>query len=949
MGRLRRTNWRLAVIVIAGLAIWTIRTWRVAQGQPPRTHPITANTDSEAHPVDGAPLGLNGTEPLSLPLPWDLLEQQRQEIIHYFLNQISTTPAKRDQLWHPDFSSPRSYAESVQLHRNHLRQMLGLIQAKPVTPDIKVLQQSAALRIEDVTIPIDSEFRARALVFLPLSSAPTAAVIAIPPANESREEYLGLVERMAPAEWLTALLAHKVVVAIPLTVERTDDHRICQEAGGRDRRTVLWRAGFIVGRTLVGLEVQQALAVRAFLSSKTEIDPKRIAVLGERQGGMTALYAGAVDDRFAAVAAVEYFQQREDCWQEPVDRVLYGQLNEFGDAEVAALIAPRPLLTATTPGGLASLSKARAEAARARRFYQGLGATEHFTTMEVADSVMRVTALKLSTLLPGDSTERPLELRFRFSPEEVNKRRNEHFEELYSYLHALDEDSEQVRKKYWQLESTPPQDRKQKIAEIRASLAELVGVIPSDKAPLHPRTAFIGETDKFLAFEVLLDALPGVHAYGQLLVPRAAAGSMHDALPVVICQHGFGGAPKYVTGVGSELESNDDFYHRFGERLAERGYVVFAPYLTVPVDTTPPNIVHRADLINPLVRLAASLGMLRTSIELAKLHRAVDFLQSLPFVNPDRIGYYGLSYGGYSAMWMPPLEPRLKFTIISAHFNDWGLMLTDPTRLGASYWTLPDDDFHNWNVLNRFTHTELIAAMWPRPVCIEWGLNDPVTTPAWHERAWKDVEKFRDAWNMEDRIVDNDFIGPHTIHGIQTFFFIDRWLRPERSAGRDYGCRDNDCCLETLSPDFHGYAESSTKIVPYVTQLLDSRDDSVIRGEFYVSDRSPAFTGMAIKLARVGNPGNLTATFGSRPGSDDIGVASIQTSAVYPGRDLWYEATLPAPARLDPKRIYFFEISSSSGKAPSDCYRVFGPKPLGGEDYPANFGLSFRALTKEGE
>ena len=37
------------------------------------------------------------------------------------------------------------------------------------------------------------------------------------------------------------------------------------------------------------------------------------------------------------------FEQRENCWQEPVDRVLNGQLNEFGDAEVAALIAPRPL------------------------------------------------------------------------------------------------------------------------------------------------------------------------------------------------------------------------------------------------------------------------------------------------------------------------------------------------------------------------------------------------------------------------------------------------------------------------------------------------------------------------------------------------------------------------------------------------------------------------------
>ena len=40
--------------------------------------------------------------------------------------------------------------------------------------------------------------------------------------------------------------------------------------------------------------------------------------------------------------------------------------------------------------------------------------------------------------------------------------------------------------------------------------------------------------------------------------------------------------PNTLAASGINLESNDHFYHRFGQRLAERGYVVFAPYLTVP-------------------------------------------------------------------------------------------------------------------------------------------------------------------------------------------------------------------------------------------------------------------------------------------------------------------------------------------------------------------------------
>lgn len=904
-----------------------------------------ANTQGNSTAVSPA-FALKGTSPLTLPLGQDFLEQQRQQIIHYFMQQISATPARRDRLWQPDFSSVIRYEASLQNHRNHLRKMLGLIPSSLGTPQINVLQRSENLQIEDVTLPIAADFDARALLFLPRSSTPEAAVIVIPPANESREEFTRVLQGMTPAQWMTTLLARNVAVAVPITVERRADHPLCEKAGGKDRRRVLWRAGFIVGRPLVGLEVQETLVLREFLSSQPAINKNKIAVLGKGQGGMTALYAAAIDKRFAGAAVVDYFQQREDCWQEPVDRVLYGQLNEFGDAEIAGLIAPRPLIIVTTPGGPARLSNVEAEVARARRFYNGLRVPDKLATIEAPNDALEVTASKVAGVLGANQAGNPPSITVRISANQANAARNEHFELLYHYLRRLDAGSDLVRKNYWQLDSTPQQDRPRKAAKLRADLSHLMGAIPSETIPMRPRTVLIGETDKFLAYDVLLDVVPGVQAYGQLLVPREVAGNMGKRLPAMICQHGFDGAPKYVTGIGTDIESNDHFYHRFGERLAERGYVVFAPYLTVPSDPAPPSNVHRADLINPLVRLAACVGMMRTSIELAKLHRVVDFLQSLPFVNPKRIGYYGLSYGGYSAMWMPPLERRLKFTIISAYFNNWRVMLTDTTRSGQSYWTLPDEDFYNWNVLDRFTHTELIAAMWPRPVCIEWGLSDPVTPPAWHQQAWKDLKAFADSWDLDDKIVDDDFLGPHTIHGIQTFFFIDRWLRPERSAKRDYGCDNHAYCYKTVASDFHGYSLNSPKTSSsYVTQFLDSSRESVIRGKFYVSDTSTLFTGMAFKLARVGNPGDLTVSFGSHAGAGDIGEARVQEGDVYPQYDLWYQALLSKPVRLDPKKIYFFEIKAESGRTPENYYEVFGPKPLGGTDYPSNFGLSFQTLT----
>jgi dienelactone hydrolase len=887
-------------------------------------------------------IALRGTAHLELPA--NILTEQRDEISSYFLKQIASTPAKRDKLWLPDFSSPVAYRSSVHNHRLNLRKMLGMVEPTVGKAEIQSLADEDGVRIEELVIPLGKQLRARALLFLPEGAGPHAAVIAIPPEDQTREEFVGIAQGMTPARWLTGLLERQVAVAVPMMVERRADHPICEKAHGQDRRRILWRLGFIVGQTLVGIDVEQVIAVRNFLASQPEIDGGRIAVLGKGQGGMTALYATAVDDRIAGTVIVDYFQQREGSWKGPVDQVLYGQLNEFGDAEVAALIAPRPLAIVSTPGGPIPHESQWAEVKRAERFYSGLRATNQLSAIEEPTDSLEAAASKIAEMLKARAGGNRSNLEIRIPLERIEQTRNEYFETFYHYLRSLCEASDDIRTAYWQLRSTPPTSRPHKVAQIRKDLTNLMGMIPRGNLPLHPRTVLIGETDKFLAYDVLLDVVSGVEAYGQLLVPREVGGDVDRRLPAVVCQHGFGGAPRYVTGVGPEVESQS-YFHKFGERLAERGYVVFAPYVTVPYGYQPPSNVHRADLINPLVRQAASLGVMRTSIELTKLHCIVDFLQSLPFVDTKRIGYYGISYGGYSALWMSPLEPRLRFTIISGHFNSWRLMLTDEDH--KSYWNLPDEDFYNWNVLNRFGHAELIAAMWPRPVCIEYGSEDTVTIPEWHKLAWEDItQEFVGPWGMRDRVVDDDFIGRHMIHGIGTFFFIDRWLRPERPAGRDYGCGGDDYCTKILAPGFHGYVNNPESSEPYVSQSLDSDQNSLIEGRFYVPSASSRLTGIALKVSRVGRPGDLLVRLGSKEGENDLGEARVRAGDVYSEYDLWYEAKLTKPARLDPSRLYFFEVMAASGKVPENCYTIYGVRPLGGKDYPSRFSLAFRTLTE---
>jgi dienelactone hydrolase len=335
--------------------------------------------------------------------------------------------------------------------------------------------------------------------------------------------------------------------------------------------------------------------------------------------------------------------------------------------------------------------------------------------------------------------------------------RNRHFEERVQYLRKLIANSEASR---WGLTTRPKADFPKVQREMLAEYRRLVGEVPTAASPLRPRSELVLSTKKYRACRVLLNLTGGIEVYGNLLVPEG----IHGRAAAVVCQHGLSGTPEMITGIG---QKEDTPYHEFGRRLAERGYVVFAPLILH---------YHPVEWTNQQVRMADAVGMMRAALAVAQTRRVVDFLQSLPFVDPKRIGYYGLSYGGYSALWISPLEERLAVVVVSGHFNDWRSKITADTT-ATSYLLHPDEDFYNWDILHRFTHVELVAMDAPRPVCIEYGTRDGITTPEWTAYAWKQLAAVRDHLGLSGRIILAQFDGVHEVRGEESFVFLDRFLR----------------------------------------------------------------------------------------------------------------------------------------------------------------------------
>src|SRR5262245_8288526 len=203
------------------------------------------------------PAHLDGTT--RFELPGDILVWQHQQIEDYFLKRIQESASVRDQVWKPDFSSIPAYAASLRAHRKRLVEMLGLLIVQPqdLKPSRLVLAEGK-VRVEEVRVSIDHGFDVRALVFFPESAVPAPAVIAIPPENMTRESFAGIAAGENPQDWLLSLLSRGVAVAVPVTVERSLDHELSQLSGRArmTRRQLLHRVGFVVGRTMLGLEVQ---------------------------------------------------------------------------------------------------------------------------------------------------------------------------------------------------------------------------------------------------------------------------------------------------------------------------------------------------------------------------------------------------------------------------------------------------------------------------------------------------------------------------------------------------------------------------------------------------------------------------------------------------------------------------------------------------------------------
>lgn len=695
-------------------------------------------------------------------------------------------------LWKTDKTSPEAFSKSVEPNRERLRKYLGVVDQR-VPPRLEYIGEPNRLAVAQTDLYQVFAVRWAVLpgvdaegLLLEPRAKPIAAVVAVPDADWTPEQLVGLAPGLQPISQFARRLAEQNCrVLIPTLIDRKDTLSGNPKLGrgtNQPHREFVQRMAYEMGRTLIGYEVQKVLAAVDWFSASKDKLP--VWAAGHGEGGFAVLCAAALDTRISRAVVSGYFGVKLDVWNAPLDRNVWGFLHEFGDAELGALAAPRlvelrynespkfdgPAKPQPGRGGGAApgtLGEGPVEDTFAEweRLNALTGAekgtrplmTRNFPREPASNLDVRLIPFKLQGK-PTDGRVPPADLRTNFDPAARHKRQ---FDQLVSYTQKLWRDSDATRKAYWaKADASSPAAWEKSCDALRDYFhTDVIGKLPDMTVPPNVRTRQVYDEKTWTGHEVVIDCYEDVFAYGILLLPKDLKPG--EKRPVVVCQHGLEGTPRDTI----EVEKRP-VYNHFSRRLVELGYIVYAPQ----------NPYYGKNDFRQLQRKANPLKLSLFSFIIRQHERTLDWLAALPNVDPKRIAFYGLSYGGKTAMRVPAVEKRYCLSICSGDFNEW-IGKNVSVDLDRSYMWTGEYEMYEFDLGNTFNYAEMAYLIAPRPFMVERGHDDGVGTDEMVAYEFAKVRYlYANRLKLPERTTIEWFVGGHQVNAKETFAFLKKHL-----------------------------------------------------------------------------------------------------------------------------------------------------------------------------
>lgn len=340
--------------------------------------------------------------------------------------------------------------------------------------------------------------------------------------------------------------------------------------------------------------------------------------------------------------------------------------------------------------------------------------------------------------------------------EDFNKKRDRYNPALPGQVVELREMNLHPSAGLWKREITKNNWPDERARVVKGAL-QVLGLFPREKVQLDPQILSEEDCGTYLRRKISIQVQARDRMPAYLLIPK----NRTTKVPAIICFYGTTSGAGKETTVGLSGQAPGTLPSRnnsFAIDMVEAGFVAFAAdYLRDgerikpgrrPYDTTdfyeefPEWSIHGKDIWDT--------------------QRAVDFLQTLDAIDPERIGMIGHSYGGHSTIFTTAFEPRIKVAVANGPVSDFlhhGMHWAVPKGGGNSQ-SLPGIRPYvmDHTLPIPVTFYEFTALIAPRPLLVGQAVGE---RRPMEEENYATVRKVYQALGHSDRVRYHWYSGDH--------------------------------------------------------------------------------------------------------------------------------------------------------------------------------------------
>ena len=310
------------------------------------------------------------------------------------------------------------------------------------------------------------------------------------------------------------------------------------------------------------------------------------------------------------------------------------------------------------------------------------------------------------------------------------------------------------------LKATPPlhfdgtnkQDWEEWRTRFRRNLVKDLGPTP-EPLPLEVEVLEHTQLDGYTREKIIFNPDPFSSIPAYILTPDGA--NAENPAPAVLCAHGHGIGKDGAVGVV------DDYQKQYAVELTKRGFVTLAPdWRCFGERKDRDEWVRRPgrDGCNVAYLAFGYFGYQLLRLNISDGQRCLDYLQSRPEVDRNRLGCMGCSFGGTMTTYISALDHRVKAAVIVCYLSTLTDALNDRGRgntCGSQFM---------FGLRKAGDIADVAGLIAPRACMAQIGSDDMCFIEADALQAFKQVERIYAASGRSDRLVLDHFQGEHEIN-----------------------------------------------------------------------------------------------------------------------------------------------------------------------------------------